>query len=169
MVFSRKFKQKYDRRAVWISIIAFLVGMAVIMYIAFTSGGSYLPGWIGMVLVAMLALMSLSVPRYLLVTRDAIEIHCLVKFEQIHFNAIKSIKAVNKKHARWLWPIPMIGSFAVLGYYGYYIDLYNRKVVKLYAKAYNNLVIVEDIYEDIYILGVPDADKFIDVFEKRKL
>lgn len=55
----------------------------------------------------------------------------------------------------------MLGSYGFWGYYGYYFSFREWTLYKVYAAERNNLVLIEDIYEDTYIVSCDDPDGLI--------
>lgn len=161
-----KFKQPYDRKVRIVTSIVMLLALALGVYLAFTSSGSYLPGWFAVLFVALLALVALSIPRYVFLTTTALEIHCAVKFVSVPLKDIKSVGVVSLDTMKKVWPIPFIGTYGVFGYFGYYFNLKEMKLVKVYARSWNNFVMVEDIYDEVVILGTDDQEAFIENFHK---
>lgn len=147
-------------------MVVFVVSISALVYLAFTSTGSYLPGWFALVVVAFLALASLSIPRFLVLTARSVELHCLVKLEVMPRREIKRVKIVTDHQMRWVVPVPFMGTYGVFGYYGYYIDIRGRKLVKVYARGWNNFVLIEDIYEEVMIVGTRDSQEFVEAFEQ---
>lgn len=161
-----KFKQPYDRKVRVVTTVVILLALALGVYLAFTSGGSYLPGWFAVLFLALLALLALSIPRYVFLTTTSLEIHCAVKFVSVPIKDIKSVRAVNIESMKRIWPVPFIGTYGVFGYFGYYFDFKEMKLLKVYARSWNNFVVVEDIYDEVVILGTNDQKAFIDSFHK---
>lgn len=158
---SQSFRQRYDRRTRWVTAVVICVSIGALVYLAFTSSGTYLPGWFALTVVAVLALAALSIPRYVLLTSRSMELHCLVRIEVVAMREIKRVRVLLADDMRWAVPVPLFGVFGVFGYYGYYVDLRRRKLFKLYARGWNNFVMIEDVYEEVMVLGVADADAFV--------
>ena len=59
--------------------------------------------------------------------------------------------------------IPLIGSYGFGGYYGYWFHLSDWEICKVYATERKQLVLIEDIYEDIYIVSCTDPDRLIEL------
>ncbi len=63
----------------------------------------------------------------------------------------------------------ILGSYGFFGYFGYYIDLKEWDFVKLYATERENLVVIEDIYEQRYIISCRDCESLIESVLQAKI
>ena len=122
-------------------------------------GGDYLPAWGLFFVVCIITLYILSIPRYILLDDAALEIHCIVDLTRIHIEDIELIRRIERSEFRRLWPL--LGSYGFWGYYGYYFSFREWTLYKVYAAERNNLVLIEDIYEDTYIVSCDDPDGLI--------
>lgn len=125
----------------------------------FVLGGDYLPAWGLFFVVCIITLYILSIPRYILLDDAALEIHCIVDLTRIHIEDIELIRRIERSEFRRLWPL--LGSYGFWGYYGYYFSFREWTLYKVYAAERNNLVLIEDIYEDTYIVSCDDPDGLI--------
>ena len=146
-----------SRRLTWIVGILVVV-VAVCFY--FVAGTAYLSAGFLTCAVALILLFVLSIPRYIRVSPEAFEIHCVVELTTIHMTDIKSVKRVWLEDMRPVWPL--LGSYGFGGYFGYYLDCKNWEIVKLYASQWDHFVMIEDIYEDKYIVSCDRPDELID-------
>ena len=103
----------------------------------------------------------LSFPRYLTIDDDALQIHCIVELTRIHVEEIEKIRRIDRDYFRRM--IPLIGSYGFGGYYGYWFHLSDWEICKVYATERKQLVLIEDIYEDIYIVSCTDPDRLIEL------
>lgn len=157
----QKFKYKFDRRSKRITSAVSVLVFAVFVVIFFIHGGAYFPVWIFGFLLCVIALYILSIPRFIQIDDDALEIHCIVDLTRIHVEDIEVIKRIERYELTPL--IPLIGSYGFFGYYGYYLSLWNWDIYKMYASERKNLVLIEDIYEDTYIVSCNDAETLINM------
>ncbi len=149
-----KTRFKYDRdkqcrrlTAVWIGIIA-----VAVVIIALLGGSGYMQAWLYSVLVAVTALYALSIPRYVSVDRDNLEIHCVVEMTRIDIRDVALVRKVDMEARRGrLWLV--LGSYGFFGYFGYYFDWRNWEMVKVYATERAHFVEIEDIYEQKYLVS----------------
>lgn len=156
-----KFKYSLDRRSKRITwgIIVLIVGLAVVFH--FVWGTSYIPAWFLLFLLCIITLYILSFPRYLTIDDDALQIHCIVELTRIHVEEIEKIRRIDRDYFRRM--IPLIGSYGFGGYYGYWFHLSDWEICKVYATERKQLVLIEDIYEDIYIVSCTDPDRLIEL------
>lgn len=158
----RKFKYSgFDprsRRITWIVASLFLLVLGGTMLFGETN---YLTAWLFFIVLALAGFCILSVPRFVRVGAQALEIHCVVEMTTIELIDIKSAREVPREDMRRT--IPILGIFGFFGYYGYYYDLLRLDMIKLYATEWNNFVEIEDIYEDKYVISCDNPQEFIEV------
>ena len=156
-----KFKYKLDRRSRRITwgITVLIVGLAIAFHLLW--GASYIPAWFLLFLLCIITLYVLSFPRYLTIDDDALQIHCIVELTRIHVEEIEKIRRIDRNYFRRL--IPLIGSYGFGGYFGYWFHLSDWDICKVYATERKQLVLIEDIYEDIYIVSCSDPDRLIEL------
>ena len=119
-----------------LTIIIFLGG-AVLLYFLYTGG--FLSAWFTSLVLAITALMVLSVPR-------------------------KVVKVVSKREMRWT--LPIFAAMGFFGYYGKFIDLKEFDLVSIYASEWNNFVEITDIYDSRTYISCRDADQLIEAIEQ---
>ena len=129
--------------------------------VSFCMGASYIPAWFLLFLLCIITLYILSFPRYLTIDDDALQIHCIVELTRIHVEEIEKIRKIDRDYFRRM--IPLIGSYGFGGYYGYWFHLSDWEICKVYATERKQLVLIEDIYEDIYIVSCTDPDRLIEL------
>lgn len=156
---TQKFKYKFDKRSKRITAAVSVMVLAAFVVIFFKHGGVYFPAWVFAFLLCIIALYILSIPRFIQIDDDALEIHCIVDLTRIHVEDIENIKTIERYELTPL--IPLIGSYGFFGYYGYYLSLWNWNIYKMYASERKNLIMIEDIYEDTYIISCDEAENLI--------
>lgn len=161
-----KFRFRMDKRAVWLTAAALLVLTGGIGWLFYASGGSYLPAWFATVVVALLLLAALSIPRFMRVSPHSVEIHCVMELIKIPIRDIRHVRLVERSHMRLCFPI--WGVYGVGGYYGYYFNLRERRVFRLCASQWRNFVLIEDIFEEQYVVSCDDPMAFIRAIEQYK-
>lgn len=90
-------------------------------------------------------LMSLSIPRRIVVTDEKVEVRCLLDIREIRRDEIASVRRVDPRRMKWFFPV--FGGCGFFGYYGHFLDLRRFERVKLYASEWKNFVEITDIYE----------------------
>lgn len=155
----REYKYRLNKKSRIITWIVSVVIAALIIFFSFYSTSGYLPAWFGTLVLAVLALYVLSIPRFVRVDEEALEIHCLVELTTIKIEDIQSIRRADKSELKY--SIPILGSYGFFGYYGYYYNLKEMSIFKIYASEWDNFVRIEDIYEDVYIINCDNPDELI--------
>lgn len=156
---SEKFIFKRDRRVRRITWAIATVVLLAFLFFHFVQEGDYLPAWMLSIVVCVIALYLLSIPRYITVDDEAFEIHCMVELTRIHVEEIETMKQVEPPFFKKM--IPVIASYGFGGYYGYYLDLFEWSMYKVYATERKKLVLIEDIYEDSYLISCSDPERLI--------
>ncbi len=144
------------RRITW----GVTIGLAVIFLgMVLLSQQQYFSAWVIFFVLSVLALEVLSIPRFITLNDEALEIHCVVDLTRIHVEDIESIRRIGREEFRHL--TPLLGSYGFGGYFGYYFDFSSWNFYKLYATERKRLVLIEDIYEDAYIVSCTDPDALV--------
>ncbi len=146
--------------AVYIIIIVLLAALLMQLY-----EGGYVSAWFGSFIVALLALMLMSVPRKIVVTQEALQIRCVLDITEIKLSEISSVLAVSRKEMGWKFPI--FGSVGFLGYFGRFIDFKRFRMVEIYATEWGNFVEIQTIYEDTYYVSCHERDRLIALLQER--
>ncbi len=153
------YKYHFDRHTIYWSIIHLVVFILLGITLYFLYEGGYLSAWFTSFIVALIALMSLSIPRKIVITDEWVEICCLLDITEIRREEIASIRRVEKKQLKWV--VPLFGGCGFFGYYGHFFDLRHFERVKIYASEWNNFVEIIDIYEERLYVSCFEADKLI--------
>lgn len=154
------YKFRFSRRVFYWSLIHLLLFtlLAGTLYLLYEGG--YLSAWFTSCVVALLALMALSIPRKILVDDRKISIHCLLDMTEIPREEIASVRRVETDEMKGL--IPVFGGCGFFGYYGHFFDLKEFEKVKIYATEWNHFVEIVDIYDDRYYVSCAEADKLVE-------
>ncbi|MFI3280683.1 MAG: PH domain-containing protein [Rikenellaceae bacterium] len=159
----RSYKFHSNRRTLITTIVYFIVFVVAGLLIWLMYVGGYFSAWFISLMVALIALMSLSIPRRVTVDDNNVTILCLLEMVEIPRSEIVSINKVDTNDCRWI--IPIFGSRGFFGYYGYYLDLATLERVRFYATEWQNLVEIVDIYDDRYYISCRQADQLIEQIE----
>lgn len=155
------FKYKYYKGVI-IRTVVFLLIMLSSIYLYFRlSGNTYIAAWILGVVVALTIFVTLSIPRHLRVTDKMLEIRCLLEMTRISMEDIVSVNKIEKRDLKWV--IPIVASCGFCGHFGIYLDLRSWNTLKVYATSWQDLVVIEDIYEDLYVVNCQRADEFVEL------
>ncbi len=154
-----KFKYHLDHRSRYITWGTFIAITALLVGAHFIWGSSYLPAWFLLLLLCVITLFVLSFPRYLTIDEEMLQIHCIVELTRIHVEEIETVQRIDSSHFQRI--VPLLGSYGFGGYFGYWIHLSDWSICKLYTTERKQLVLIEDIYEDIYIVNCSDPDLLV--------
>ena len=159
----RVFNYQFNRPTLYLSafyvLLLALVGLG--LHTLYTGG--YLSAWFVSLTVALFALMSLSIPRRIVVKKATVEIRCLLDMSEIPLIVRAAVQRVDPGEMRW--GLPLFGGFGFFGYYGYYFDLKSFEKVVVYASEWNNLVEIVDIYEQRYYVSCAEADELVTLLQ----
>jgi hypothetical protein len=158
-----KFKYRLDKRAKIITFSSLgAIALTTVLLWVFSLGG-YLPAWFTSIATAILGLVVLSIPRSIRVTDEAVEIRCLVEITHITYNHLKSARRIDRAELRPL--IPLFASPGFFGWFGYWLDVRGWDFIKVYTTSWRGLVIIEDIYEQRYLVNCDDPDRLVGAIE----
>lgn len=154
------YKFRFSRRVIYwslVHLVAFgtLAGTLYLLY-----EGGYLSAWFTSCVVALFALMALSIPRKILVDDNKVSIHCLMDMTEIPCAEIASVRCVDTKEMKGL--LPVFGGCGFFGYYGHFLDLKHFERVRIYATEWNHFVEIVDIYDDRYYVSTADPSAFVE-------
>lgn len=153
------YKYRFPRRTIYVSVIYLIVIVLLGWLLYHLYEGGYLSAWFTSFIVALIALMALSIPRKIVVMDDRVEIRCLLDITEIRRNEIASVRRVENRRMKWLFPI--FGGYGFFGYYGHFLDLRRLDRVRIYASEWRNFVEITDIYEDRLYVSCTDADRLV--------
>jgi hypothetical protein len=141
---------------------AIVVGGGLLWWL---SPGEYLPVWFSGIALSIVALALLSVPRSIRVTSDAVEIRCVVEITHIPYHHIRSVKQVSRASLRPL--IPVFASPGFFGWFGYWLEARSWDFIKVYASSWQGLLMIEDHYEQRYVVSSDDPEALCRAIEKQ--
>ena len=149
------------RLSLIISVLLLLVFAALVLLLT----DLYLRAWLIAILLAVVVLYILSIPRYISLKGGVLEIHCVVELTRIEVDDILSIRRVSRDELKLAL---LLGSYGFFGYYGYYADLRQWETIKVYATEWDNLILIQDIYETQFLVSCTDADRLIEAVMSRR-
>ena len=155
----RSFNYKFDRRTIILTVLILLccTAGAVLLYTLYTGG--FFSAWFVSFVLALMALMILSIPRRIVLLDNKVEIQCIFDITEIDIAEIAQIEKVDKEKLRWT--MLLFGSSGFFGYYGKYFDLKELEFVTIYASEWNNFVEIVDIYDSRTYVSCRDAEALI--------
>ena len=160
----RNFNFNIDRRTKILTALTFtlILGGAVGLYFLYTGG--FLSAWFTSLMLAITALMILSVPRQVVVLDNTLEIQCISDISEIEIADIDSVRVVSNREMRWFFPL--FASLGFFGYYGKFINLREFDIVSIYASEWNNFVEITDIYDSRTYISCREADQLIEAINQ---
>jgi hypothetical protein len=154
-----KFKYRLDKRARNITLVTLAVVAVVCAELWWFSIGDYLPVWFFSIALALIGLSALSIPRSVRVTEEAVEIRCVVEITHIPYGHIKSVGRIERADLRPM--VPLFASMGFFGYFGYWLLPQGWETIKVYASSWQGLVVLEDIYEQRYVVSSDRPDELV--------
>lgn len=130
----KTYKYRFSRRAIYWTLVYLVVFVLLGWLLYHLYEGGYLSAWFTSFIVALIALMSLSIPRRIVVTDEKVEVRCLLDITEIRRDEIASVRRVDPRRMKWFFPV--FGGCGFFGYYGHFLDLRRFERVKLYASEW---------------------------------
>ena len=160
------FRYHFDRRTIIVSILALVLcaGGAVLLYMLYM-GGCF-SAWFVSFVMAIFALMILSIPRRIILLDNKLEIQCVFDITEIDLQEISRIRKVSNRRLRWT--MLLFGSSGFCGYYGKFFDLKEFEIITIYSSEWNNFVEITDIYDSRIYVSCRDADELIAAVRSRQ-
>lgn len=162
----RSFNYNFNRRTkIHTAITLLLVAIiAAVLYYLYTGG--FFSAWFISVVLALVALMVLSIPRRVVLLDNRLEIQCISDITEFDIQEIASLRKVSNKEMRWI--IRIFGSAGFFGYYGKFFDIKEFDIVNIYASEWDNFVEITDIYDTRTYISCREADNFINTILQAK-
>lgn len=160
-----EYKYTTNKKTKYSTLIYFilLLGVAIAMFVTFDGG--YFTAWFISIVIAIIALMTLSIPRSIILNEDGIDICCISDYTYIAYDEIASIKSVENREMKLI--IPIFAGVGFFGYYGIFLDLKSMDFVKIYATKWTNFIEITDIYEDKYYISCDRQKELIEEIESK--
>ncbi|MFI3306346.1 MAG: PH domain-containing protein [Rikenellaceae bacterium] len=164
---SSRYNYHLDRVCIYWSILHFIGFVVIGMLLYYFYVGGFFTAWFISFGIAAIILMVLSVPRYVAIEGNKLNISCVLDNTEIKLHNITSIRKISPRRIRWV--LPIFGGCGFWGYYGHFFDLRHFRKVMIYATEWRYLVEIVDIYEDYYYISCRDRDKLIDEVEIKRV
>ena len=103
------YKYSFSRHTLSLTTIYLTIFLALGIGLYFLYEGGYLSAWFFSFIVALVALMSLSIPRRILVDDEGLHILCLLDITELHPEEIASVRQVEKQELRGY--VPYFGGY----------------------------------------------------------
>ena len=91
----KTYKYRFSRRAIYWTLVYLVVFVLLGWLLYHLYEGGYLSAWFTSFIVALIALMSLSIPRRIVVTDEKVEVRCLLDITEIRRDEIASVRRVD--------------------------------------------------------------------------
>ena len=153
------YKYKLGRRVGISSALYILVFIALPVALTLIYEGGYISAWFISLIVAILALMILSIPRKVVVADDGIEIHCVSDYTLLEYDEIASIRKVERREMKTC--IPIFGAVGFFGHYGRFLNLHTMEVIHIYASRWGKFVEITDIDGGKYYISCEERDDIV--------
>ena len=128
--------------------------------------GGFFSAWFVSFVMAIFALMILSIPRRIILLDNKLEIQCVFDITEIDLQEISRIRKVSNRRLRWT--MLLFGSSGFCGYYGKFFDLKEFEVITIDSSEWNNFVEITDIYDSRIYVSCRDADELIAAVRSRQ-
>jgi hypothetical protein len=112
--------------------------------------------WFSGLSIALVLLAILSIPRNIRVTGDAVEIRCVIEITHLPYHHIRSARRITLGELTPL--VPIFASPGFFGWFGYWLDFQSWDFIKVYVTSWHGLVVIEDHYEQRYVVSSDDPD-----------
>lgn len=153
------YKQKFGRQIPYTSALYLIAFVGVSVLLAFVYEGGYISAWFISLILAVLALMVLSIPRRVVVDEEGIEIQCIAEDTTLAYEDIASIRKVEKRDMNAC--LPIFGAVGFFGHYGRYLNLRTMEFVHIYASRWGKFVEITDIDGNKYYISCEERDDII--------
>jgi hypothetical protein len=156
---NKVYKYHLGRGVLWSSAlyIALFIGLAVALALIYQGG--YISAWFISLILAVLALMVLSIPRRVVVDEEGIEIQCIAEDSTLAYEDIATIRKVEKRDMNAC--LPIFGALGFFGHYGRFLKLRTMEFVHIYASRWGKFVEITDIDGDKYYISCEEGDDII--------
>ena len=154
------YKQKFGRQIPYTSALYLIAFVGVSVLLAFVYEGGYISAWFISLILAVLALMVLSIPRRVVVDEEGIEIQCIAEDTTLAYEDIATIRKVEKREMNAC--IPIFGAVGFFGHYGRFLNLRTMEFVHIYASRWGKFVEITDIDGGKYYISCEDRNDIIE-------
>ena len=153
------YKYRLGRRIPYTSALYLLAFVGLSLLLAFVYEGGYISAWFISLILAVLALMILSIPRRVVVDEEGIEIQCIAEDTTLAYEDIATIRNVEKREMNAC--LPIFGAVGFFGHYGRFLNLRTMEFVHIYASRWGKFVEITDIDGHKYYISCEEGDDII--------
>ena len=153
------YKYRLGKRVLYTSAIYIAVIAWVGLVIATIYEGGYISAWFITLIVAVFALMALSIPRRVVVDEEGIEIQCIAEDTTLSYDDITNIRKVERREMSAC--VPIFAALGFFGHYGRFLNLRTMEFVHIYASRWDKFVEITDIDDNKYYISCEEQDDII--------
>ena len=153
------YKYRLGRRTPYTSALYLLAFIGLSLLLGFIYEGGYISAWFISLIVAVVALMILSIPRRVVVDEEGIEIQCIAEDTTLAYEDIANIRKVERREMNAC--LPIFGAVGFFGHYGRFLNLRTMEFVHIYASRWDKFVEVTDIDGHKYYISCEERDDII--------
>ena len=153
------YKYRLGKRIPYTSALYLMAFVGVSVLLTFVYEGGYISAWFISLILAVLALMVLSIPRRIVADEEGIEIQCIAEDTTLVYEDIARIRKVNKREMRSC--IPIFGAVGFFGHYGRFLNLRTMEFIHIYASRWGKFVEITDIDGNKYYISCEERSDII--------
>ena len=150
------YKYRLGKRVVYSSILYILLIAGLSVLLAFVYEGGYISAWFISLILAVLALMVLSIPRRVVGDEEGIEIQCIAEDTTFVYEDIASIRKVENREMNAC--VPIFAAVGFFGHYGRFLNLRTMEFIHIYASRWGKFVEITDIDGNKYYISCEERD-----------
>ena len=156
---AKVYKQRLGRRVLYSSILYLVAVAGISVLLTLVYEGGYISAWFISLILALLALMILSIPRRVIVDANGVEIRCIAEDTSLPFSDIADIRKVEKRTMKSC--IPVFGAVGFFGHYGRFLNLRTMEFIHIYASRWGKFVEIVKIDGGKYYISCEERDALI--------
>ncbi|MBO7220553.1 MAG: hypothetical protein J6V21_05140 [Alistipes sp.] len=153
------YKYRLGKRVIYSSLLYIIAFIGLSVLLAFIYEGGYISAWFISLILAVLALMILSIPRRVVVDEEGIEIQCIAEDTTLLHSDIANIRKVEKREMNAC--LPIFGAVGFFGHYGRFLNLQTMEFIHIYASRWGKFVEITDIDGNKYYISCEERDDII--------
>ena len=153
------YKYRLGNRVIYSSVLYITAFAGLSVLFAFIYEGGYVSAWFISLILAVLALMILSIPRRVVVDEEGVEIQCIAEDTTFVYEDIASIRKVEKREMNGC--IPIFGAVGFFGHYGRFLNLQTMEFIHIYTSRWGKFVEITDIDGGKYYFSCEESDELI--------
>lgn len=158
------YKYRLGKHIIYSSVLYLLLVVGLSVLLTFVYEGGYISAWFISLILAVLALMILSIPRRVVVDEEGIEIQCIAEDTTLAYEDIARIRKVNKREMNAC--LPIFGAVGFFGHYGRFINLRTMEFIHIYASRWGKFIEITDIDGNKYYISCEERNDIVKYVER---